>query len=163
MTAWCPPADYGAVHHAIVVAEAGDVLVVAAGGRADTAVIGELLSGAARRKGIAGVVVDGAVRDVGVVSGWPDFFVFSRWVTPRGPAAMAGGEVGGVISFAGVTVAPGDLVVGDDDGLVFVPQARLGALLPAALARVQAEIGWEAALGAGATTLATFGVPAAET
>ena len=84
ITARCEGADYGAVHHAINVAEAGDVVVVDAGGRSDAAMIGELLSGSARRKGIAGVVVDGAVRDAGVLSEWADFAIFSRWVTPRG-------------------------------------------------------------------------------
>ena len=59
ITAQCEGADYGAVHHAINVAEAGDVIVIDAGGRSDAAMIGELLSGSARRKGIAGVVVDG--------------------------------------------------------------------------------------------------------
>ena len=69
VTAWCEPADYGPVHHAIAEARAGDVVVVAAGGRRDAAMIGDLLSGAARRKGIAGVVVDGAVRDTGTLVG----------------------------------------------------------------------------------------------
>src|SRR5687767_8340965 len=62
ITARCEPRDYGPVHHAIAIAEAGDVLVIAAGGRSDAAMIGELLSTAARRKGIAGLVLDGAVR-----------------------------------------------------------------------------------------------------
>src|SRR5690242_1830696 len=62
VTAWCEYADYGSVHHAISVAERGDVIVVDAGGRLDAAMIGELLGGSARLKGIAGVVVDGAVR-----------------------------------------------------------------------------------------------------
>ena len=63
-TAWCDTADYGPVHHAIAVAGPGEVILIAAGGRMDAAMIGELLSGAARRKGIAGLVVDGPVRDV---------------------------------------------------------------------------------------------------
>ena len=69
VTAWCEPGDYGPVHHAISVAGAGDVIVVAAGGRRDIAVIGELLRWCRRRKGIAGVVVDGGVRDVATVQG----------------------------------------------------------------------------------------------
>ena len=115
VTAWCEAADYGPVHHAINVAEAGDVVVVDAGGRSDAAMIGELLSGSARRKGIAGVVVDGAVRDAGVLSGWPDFAVFSRWLTPRGPSSMERGSVNEPIVFGGVPVSPFDLIIGDDD------------------------------------------------
>ena len=55
VTAWCEPADYGPVHHAIAVAKAGEVIMIAAGGRLDVAMIGELLGGAARHKGISGV------------------------------------------------------------------------------------------------------------
>jgi regulator of RNase E activity RraA len=149
------------VHHAIDVAMAGDVLVVAAGGRSDAAMIGELLSTAARRKGIAGVVVDGAVRDIAPLSRWPDFHVFSRWKTPRGPSSMELGEVNAAVDFAGVRVEPFDLVVGDDDGLSFVPRALAESRLAACLARVEAEIGWEIKLAAGLSTLEIFKVPPA--
>jgi 4-hydroxy-4-methyl-2-oxoglutarate aldolase len=162
ITAWCEAADYGSVHHAINIAEAGDVVVVDAGGRSDAAMIGELLSGAARRKGIAGVIVDGAVRDAGVLSGWPDFAVFSRWITPRGPSSMERGTVNEPIMFGGVPVSPFDLLIGDDDGLVIIPRERVEELLPAALARVKAEVEWEAVLTTGKTTLEVFNVPKVE-
>lgn len=161
ITAWCTPADYGPVHHAIAVAEAGDVIVVAAGGRSDAAMIGELLSGAARRKGIAGVVVDGAVRDVGTLASWPDFFVFSRWVTPRGPSAMEHGSVNDTVVFGGISVTPFDIVIGDDDGLVFVPHALAREALKPCQARLAAEAGWEAELAKGRSTIDVFAVPAA--
>ena len=99
----------------------GDVIVIAAGGRCDAALIGEPLSTAARRKGIAGVVVDGAIRDVATVAQWPDFQVYTRWITSRGPSTMERGMVDGPVIFGGVRVAPRDLVLGDDDGLVIVP------------------------------------------
>jgi regulator of RNase E activity RraA len=162
ITAWCEAADYGPVHHAINIAEAGDVVVVDAGGRSDAAMIGELLSGAARRKGIAGVIVDGAVRDAGVLSEWPDFAVFSRWLTPRGPSSMERGSVNEPIVFGGVPVSPFDLIIGDDDGIVIVPHERAEELLSAALARVKAEVEWEAVLATGNTTLEVFNVPKAE-
>ncbi|MBL9034422.1 MAG: RraA family protein [Rhodospirillaceae bacterium] len=161
VTAWCEPADYGPVHHAIAVAKAGDVIVVAAGGRRDAAMIGELLSGAARRKGIAGVLVDGAVRDVGTLAQWTDFQVFTRWITPRGPSSMERGSVNQPIVFGGVAVSPHDLVVADDDGIVFVPHARAARLLKPCLARVKDELRWESALAKGATTQETFNVPKA--
>lgn len=161
VTAWCESADYGPVHHAIAVAEAGDVIVVAAGGRRDPALIGELLSGAARRKGIAGVVVDGAVRDVGTLAQWSDFHVFTRWITPRGPSSMERGSVNEPVTFGGIAVSPFDLVVGDDDGIVFVPRAAAADLLKPCLAHIAAEEQWEAALARGDTTLETFNVPAA--
>ncbi|WP_332683337.1 RraA family protein [Bosea sp. (in: a-proteobacteria)] len=162
ITAWCEPADYGPVHHAIALAQAGDVVVVAADGRRDAAMIGDLLGGAARLKGIAGVVVDGAVRDAGPVSQWPDFVFFARWIMPRGPSSMERGIVNGPVVFGGVAVQPHDLVVGDDDGLVFVPHALAEAKLAPCLARVKAEGEWEKLLAAGASTVETFKVPALE-
>jgi regulator of RNase E activity RraA len=164
VTAWCEAADYGPVHHAIAVAQPGEVIVVAAGGRSDSAIIGELLAGAARVKGIAGVLVDGAVRDVGTLAQWTDFPVFTRWITPRGPSSMERGSVNEPVIFGGIAVSPFDLVVANDDGIVFVPHALADRLLHTCLARVEAEKRWEAALANGATTLETFAVPdAAET
>jgi regulator of RNase E activity RraA len=162
VTAWCEAADYGPVHHAINIAQAGDVIVVDAGGRSDAAMIGELLSGSARRKGIKGVVIDGAVRDAGMLSEWPDFAVFSRWVTSRGPSSMERGSVNEPVVFGGVPVSPFDIVIGDDDGLVFVPRHRAEELLPAALARVKAETEWEAVLATGRSTVDVFNVPKAD-
>lgn len=161
ITAQCDPGDYGPVHHAIAVAEAGDVVVVAADGRCDAAMIGELLSGAARLKEICGVVVDGAVRDVGTLRHWDDFHVFARAVTPRGPSSMEKGAVNTPVVFGGVSVSPFDLVIGDDDGLVFVPHAAAAAKLEPCLARVAAEQEWEAGLSAGKSTVELFRVPAA--
>jgi regulator of RNase E activity RraA len=162
VTAVCEPRDYGPVHHAIAVAGAGEVVVVDAGGRLDAAMIGELLSGAARRKGIAGVVVDGAVRDVGTLASWPDFPVFGRGISARGPSSMERGEVNGAVTIGGVRVEPGTLVLGDDDGLVVIPRREAAARIEAALAMVAAEAGWEARLAAGESTLEVFQVPGAE-
>ncbi|MFO1038166.1 MAG: RraA family protein [Geminicoccaceae bacterium] len=162
VTAWCQYADYGAVHHAIAEAQAGDVIVIAAGGRMDAAMIGELLSGAARLKKVAGVVVDGAVRDVGTLVSWPDFPVFARGRTARGPSSMERGSVNETVVFGGVPVTPGDLILGDDDGLVVVPRGEAAARLQAAQAMVRAEEGWEARLATGAGTVEVFNVPAAE-
>lgn len=161
VTAWCEGTDYGAVHHAIAAAEAGDVIVIEAGGRNNPAVIGELLGGAARAKGVAGVVVNGAVRDSATLVQWPEFAVFARHITPRGPSSMDRGIVNAAMAFAGVLVAPHDLIVGDDDGLVVVPRGEAEARLDAALARVRAEEGWERELASGRTTLDVFGVPPA--
>jgi 4-hydroxy-4-methyl-2-oxoglutarate aldolase len=161
VTAWCEPADYGPVHHAIAVAEAGDIIVVAAGGRRDAAMIGELLSGAARVKGIAGVLVDGAVRDVSTLARWSDFHVFARWITPRGPSSMERGSVNETVIFGGVPVSPFDLVIANDDGLVFVPRGLAAELLGPCLAHVATEKRWEVALAKGASTVETFNVPAA--
>jgi regulator of RNase E activity RraA len=161
VTAWCEPADYGPVHHAIAVAKPGDVIVIAAGGRRDAAMIGELLSGAARRKGIAGILVDGAVRDVNTLAQWPDFPVFTRWTTPRGPSSMERGSVNDTVIFGGIPVSAFDIVIGDDDGIAIVPQALAANTLKLCLAHVAAEKKWNPALANGATTIDTFGVPPA--
>jgi 4-hydroxy-4-methyl-2-oxoglutarate aldolase len=162
VTVFCERADYGPVHHAIAAAAAGDVILVDAGGRVDIAMIGELLSEAARRKGVAGVAVDGAVRDIGTLSGWSDFPVFCRGHTARGPASMERGTVNDTIMLGGVRVAPRDLVIGDDDGLVVIPQGEAEARLADALAMVNAEADWEVQLAGGRSTVEVFGVPAAQ-
>jgi 4-hydroxy-4-methyl-2-oxoglutarate aldolase len=161
VTALCEGADYGSVHHAVTLAQAGDVLVVECNGRDNPAIIGELLGTAARAKGVAGVVVNGAVRDVARLRQWSDFAVFARHINPRGPSSMEGGAVNEVVTFAGARVAPHDIILGDDDGLVVIPRDEAEARLAAALARVEAEHGWERELLAGRTTLEVFNVPGA--
>ena len=129
LTVHCEPPDFGAVLQAVDLATRGDVLVIAAGGDARTAMIGDILSGSARLKGGAGVVCDGAVRDIAVLRSWPDFPVFSRSTTARGPASKDRGSVNAPVSFAGLTVSPGALVVGDDDGLVVLsPDEAAGSI-----------------------------------
>ncbi len=147
------------MHHAIAVAQAGDVVVIDAGGRSDVAMIGDLLSTAARRKGIVGLVADGAVRDTGILGGWGDFAVFTRHVTARGPASKDGGTVDAPATIGGATIHPRDLILGDDDGVVVIPRDAAEGLIAKAEERAQAEIGWEKRLSAGETTLAVFGVP----
>jgi regulator of RNase E activity RraA len=161
VTAWCESADYGPVHHALAVAEPGDVILVEAGGRLDAAMIGEILGSFARRKGLAGVAVNGAVRDVGTLTQWPDFAVFTRGTTPRGPSTMERGAVNASMVFAGAQVSPCDLVLGDDDGLVVIPRADAEQRIRSALAMVKAEEEWKRGISSGATTVDLFKVPAA--
>ena len=162
VTAWCEPADYGPVQHAVAVAGPGDVIVVDAGGRLDSAMIGDILCGHARRKGVAGIVVDGAVRDIGILATWPDFPVFARGNTARGPSSKERGAVNAPIVLGGVRVEPGDLVMGDDDGLVVIRPEEARARLAEAQAMVQAEVDWEARLRKGEPQLEIFGIPAGE-
>jgi regulator of RNase E activity RraA len=153
--------DFGAMLHALDVAGPGDVLVVAAGGDAVTAMIGEILSGQLRRRGVAGIVVDGAVRDVGTLAQWDDFAVFSRHITPRGPTGAAGGAVNASVTVGGAPVAPGDLILGDDDGLVCLPPATITGGLGPVREKAAREAAWEARLAAGETAAAVFGLGAA--
>ena len=115
--------DNSALHAAIHLAKPGDVLVVDAGGFIGNAVWGGLMTAAAVRKGIAGLIVDGAVRDRTEISalGLP---CFSRGTVPAGPHKAFGGEIDGPIACGGIAVSPGDLVVADADGVTVVPLVR---------------------------------------
>jgi regulator of RNase E activity RraA len=158
VTVQVTPPDFGAMLHVLDVAGPGDVVCVDAGGDAVTAMIGEILSGQLRRRGVAGIVLDGAVRDVGTLAQWDDFAVFSRHITPRGPTGAAHGAVNAPVTIGGVTVNPGDLIIGDDDGLVCLPPGTVTGGLPPVQAKAAREQDWEARLIAGEAARAVFGL-----
>jgi regulator of RNase E activity RraA len=112
-------------HQAIAIAEPGDVIVIDAAGNVTNAVWGEIMSFAAQTKGVGGLVIDGAIRDrIAIVKlGFP---VFAKAVIPTACDKDGPGEVNLPISCGGVLINPGDLIVGDDDGVVIVPRERLG-------------------------------------
>lgn len=156
VTAACEPPDFGAVLLAIDRLGAGEVLVIAAGGHAETAMIGEILGGHLRRLGAAGLVCDGAVRDVGTLAGWDDFPVFTRHVTPRGPASAERGVVNGPVVVGGQLVRPGDLLIGDDDGLVALAPEAVRGRIGDAEAKLRREAEWQESLLAGRSMAQTF-------
>jgi regulator of RNase E activity RraA len=154
----CMVADNSALHAAINLAEPGDVLVAAAQGFEDVAVWGGLMTRAAMARGIAGLIVDGAVRDTGEIAelGFP---CFARCATPRGPHKGFGGSVDAPVSCGGVTVASGDLIIGDGDGVAVVPLARVEATLAAVRALKQREAATIAKMADGASLADIYGVP----
>jgi regulator of RNase E activity RraA len=158
VTARCEPPDFGAILHAVDLIEPGDVLVIAAGGDCGTAMIGEILGGHVRRRGGRGVVCDGAVRDVATLAGWTDFAVFARGITPRGPVSAEIGIVNGEVVVGGRPVRPGDLVLGDEDGLAILSPSLARAAIERADAKASLEADWEAALGRGESVRALFGL-----
>jgi regulator of RNase E activity RraA len=158
VTALCEPPDFGSVVHAMDMIGPGDVLVIAAGGHAETAMIGEILGGHIRRKGAVGIVCDGAVRDVGTLAGWRDFSIFARSTTPRGPSSAERGEINRPVTIGGTTVCPGDLLIGDDDGLVALTPATIRSRIADAEARLALEAKWQSALEEGQTALTVFGL-----
>jgi len=158
VTALCEPPDFGAVLHALERVGPGDVLVIAAGGVREFAMIGEILCGYLHRRGAAGVVCDGAVRDVAAIAGLSDFALFTRWITPRGPSAAERGAVNVPVVIGGARVAPGDLIIGDDDGLVCLSPENVRGRLAAAQAKVAKEAEWIAALEAGNSVKDVFGL-----
>jgi 4-hydroxy-4-methyl-2-oxoglutarate aldolase len=115
-------------HAAIDIIQNGDVLVIDAGGYIDTAVGGFLMSRKMISKGCRGVVVDGAWRDKKEVSE-AEFPVFARAWTPGGPHKDVPGSVNVPVTIGGVLVNPGDIIVGDDDGVVVVPRDEAADIL----------------------------------
>ncbi len=162
VTVLCEPPDFGAVPLAIDHIGPGDVLVIAAQGHAAHAMIGEILSGSMRRRGAAGLVCDGAIRDVGTLARWDDFAVFTRHVTPRGPSSAERGAINIPVVVGGVLIRPGDLIIGDDDGLVSLSSEAVRARIADAEATLERETRWEASLGQGRSMAETFGLAAAE-
>jgi 4-hydroxy-4-methyl-2-oxoglutarate aldolase len=161
LTARCDPGDLGAVVHAIDRAKPGQVLVVDVGGRTEYSALGDLFAGAARKAGVAGIVVDGAIRDVGNLRTWSDFPIWTRANTQRAMPFKAGGEVNGVISCGCRTVRPGDLVIADANGVAILPVEAARELLAAALARVAFEQDCAQKIANGAKLAQLFGLPAA--
>lgn len=115
------------VHKAIDLAQAGDVIVVDAGGVLVNAIIGEIMSTLAEKKGVAGFVIDGSIRDAGAIRAG-SFPVFAAGVAHRGPYKDGPGEINCAISIDGMIVEPGDLIVADDDGVLCVPHDEAEAI-----------------------------------
>ena len=143
------PPDFGPVLHAVGIIRAGEVLMIDAGGVCSHAMIGDILGGHLHRQGAAGLVCDGAVRDVAGLGAMSGLAVYARAVNPLGPTAARTGTVNGPVTIGGCKVAPGDLIIGDDDGLVALPPALLPALIEQAEAKLRLEAEWTARLSAG--------------
>ena len=143
------PGDNLMVHKSLDIARPGDVVVVDASGSSLTAVLGDLVSTKAQHRGIAGFVVDGLIRDLPAILELKDFPVFARGVTPIGPLHRGPGEVNYPISAGGIVVSAGDIVVGDQNGLVVVPQDAAVALLERLRGRAAVEADYHAAVARG--------------
>lgn len=114
------PGDNLLVHKALTIAAEGDVVVVDAGGDLTNAIIGEIMVSFAQSRKIAGLVINGAIRDAGAIR-QGSFPVFAAGVTHRGPYKDGPGEINTPIAIDGMVVQPGDLVIGDEDGILCVP------------------------------------------
>jgi 4-hydroxy-4-methyl-2-oxoglutarate aldolase len=153
----CTPGDNLAIHVGVARAPAGSALVVDVGGVAGRGYWGEVLTTGAEARGLAGLVIDGGVRDVAALEAHA-FPVFCSMVALPGATKRERGSVGLPVSVAGVPVRLGDWVVGDVDGVVIVPGAELGGVLGAGRARSQNEEGYFEALRTGATTVELLGL-----
>lgn len=142
------PGDNLAIYQALEIAEAGDVLVIQTYDHTAGSVIGDLVVNNARRRGLAGIVTDGLVRDASGIraTGLP---VFARGLSPSSPFKDGGAEIGGAISCGGVAVHSGDLIVGDEDGVVVAPRRDLAATAERLKAVFEKEAKMLAAIEAG--------------
>ena len=161
VTALCAPPDFGAVLGALDLVKAGDVLVIAAQGNAQHAMIGGILGGHLRSKGAAGIVCDGAVRDVAELASWNEISVYSRSTTPMGPTGVSLGEVNAPVMAGGLMVHPGDIVIGDDDGLAALTPSAAQTYIEAAEAKLVLEAEWIRMLAEGRAITEFFGLDVA--
>lgn len=155
----CAPGDNLAVHVGVVRAPAGSVLVVDVGRTSDRGYWGEVLTTAAECRGLAGLVIDGCVRDVGALEAHR-FPVFSVGVALPGATKNLPGSVGSPVVVGGTAVHLGDWIVGDVDGVVVVPAGRVDEVLAAGQERAEKERGFFAALAGGSTTVELLGLDA---
>ncbi|MCS7143120.1 MAG: 4-carboxy-4-hydroxy-2-oxoadipate aldolase/oxaloacetate decarboxylase [Aigarchaeota archaeon] len=137
LTVLCYPGDNITVHKSMTIAKPGDVLVIEAGGQIGV-MWGGLMSYQAMKCGIAGVVVDGSVRDVTEIRrmGFP---VFARHISPISSTKLHPGSINVPVVCGGVLVKPGDVIIGDDDGVVVVPREQAAEVLERARARAKRE------------------------
>ena len=142
------PGDNLMVHKALDIAEPGDIVVVDGGGDLTNSLIGEMMTAHAQQRGIAGIVIYGAIRDYDTLHAG-NYPVFAAGVTHRGPYKDGPGEINVPIAIDGMVIAPGDLVVGDGDGLVCVPYEQTAEVLKATEAKHAAELKQIEAIRAG--------------
>jgi regulator of RNase E activity RraA len=148
LTLWTRPCDNIVIYKALEMAQAGDVLVIVTNGHTTNSTWGELTSLIARERGLAGVVTDGVVRDSReiVEIGVP---VFARGLTPNSPLKDGPGQVNVPVTCGGAIVRPGDILVGDADGVVVVPLEQAEVTLERVSAILAKEAGIRAEIEAG--------------
>lgn len=132
------PGDNLAIHRALELVGPGDVIVVDGGGDETRALVGEIMKNIAQWRKAEGYVIDGAIRDVAAFAG-DDFPCFARAVIHRGPYKNGPGEINVPVTIGGSVISPGDIVVGDEDGVVSFPAAGAAALLEAVCVQIKRE------------------------
>ncbi|GAC1038191.1 RraA family protein [Pseudomonas sp. No.117] len=138
LTVKARPGDNLMLHYALDIAEPGDVVVVDAGGDLTNALIGEMMVAYAVKRGVAGIVINGAIRDAANI-GAGDFPMFAAGISHRGPYKDGPGEINVPIAIDGMVIEPGDLIIGDDDGLLCVPYDQVAEVYDRATAKHAAE------------------------
>jgi len=152
LTVQCHPRDNLMLHKALQLAGPHDVIVADVGGYPDAGYWGGLMTDSALAKNIAGLAIDGCVRD-GAEIVQKGFSIFCRGLCMRGTVKRVLGTINHQIVFGGTIVRPGDLILGDDDGMVVVAQERISDVLDASQRRVDAEDEKSAKLTSGTSSV----------
>jgi 4-hydroxy-4-methyl-2-oxoglutarate aldolase len=157
LTVRCRPGDNLALHLAIAAAQPGDVLVVDYGGSVESGPFGEIMALACQMRGIAGLVIDGAVRDSAQITslGFP---IFARGLNIRGTVKQDPGVIGSTLAIGGVDITTGDVVFADADAILVLAISDLDAALAAARDRAARETLIMDRLRQGETTLSILGL-----
>lgn len=156
VTVLCPVADNLTIHKALEIAQPGDVLVVNAGGYPNAGLFGEIMALAAKVKGLAGVVIDGGARDAEAIAELP-FPVFAAAINPGGTVKETLGTINRPVSCGGAAVNPGDIVIGDADGVVVVPREKAAEVIARASQAQRREEAYKKELLTGKSTLEVLG------
>lgn len=133
-----PPGDNTGILRGMREAKPGDVLVVDGKGFTERAVAGDFVIGLAKSLGLQGIIIDGAIRDLQGIRDL-NFSVFCRASTVSASAKAAKGDLQVPISCGGVSVSPGDLIVGDEDGVIVIPKGREEEILKATLEKLKKD------------------------
>jgi 4-hydroxy-4-methyl-2-oxoglutarate aldolase len=159
VTVWTKPGDILFMLKMPELTRAGDVVAVDGGGRADAAVLGDIMAGALAGRGVAGIVVDGAVRDLEGIDevGIP---TFARNAYPTTGSNEGPGAINVPVQVGGVAVRPGDVLRGDASGVVVVPREHLDAVIALTREVARREAAWRQAMADGATMAAATGADA---
>lgn len=110
-------------HAAMDLTKPGDVVVIDAGGFTERAIFGELMAAYCKSRGVRGIICDGAIRDYDGLAEMKDFQVYARSATPNGPYKNGPGEINTPVVIGGRLVYPGDIIVGDQDGVLIISPA----------------------------------------
>lgn len=148
-TVKAPAGDNLMFHKALDLAKPGDVLVIESEGNMTRSVCGEIMSAYAKSRGIVGFIVDGCIRDAEELSQLHDFPVYYKGITPNGPYKNGPGEINFPVSFAGQVICPGDILVGDQNGIIIIKPEEAAELAKAAWAVHEKEDKQKADIAAG--------------